>query len=1160
MAVDAGSAPDICLEYYYFVDPSQPNTHPFEITSVTHNSIKSNCIVTTQGQYNEAMQLNEDKMPYPYVGLVASTSNYYVGTFDTSQDFETSKITYNAKSSGTKLEFPSSMKNGSSYRKTYEVTLSNSNKYSSSQTIKGNTQYFMYSYVLPLNDGLNNHIASNRINFRDVYTTWNDIYLFWNVGGGAFYQPSTGNGISIVTPPSPYSSVTFNQTDIESLKSLKDGQSQKIRYSVSIPSGDGKAVSNIYHYFRYKYDDDDVYTSWENPQKDSSNNLVANVVCRTGHSVTIQVARGNIDSLYSQTYYDGGSFMSGVSSTTISIPEVFETGELKKLETPEYRIEIWKSRLSDEAKYQFVDFLNNTGSQSSNDFYLDFQKNFNSLLYMHFDFELSFTGSSTPMAFFGINPYKNYGYTVGFKRISDTTKAVCVMIGNSSQTLENQTYHNFAARDDEKFKLSLDSDMDGKVKVYINDSLLFTSGNAGFSSNTKGVCLFNVQSSTGTILSGNTFIGKLYSMSGYDTEENVVKYNFIPSYEKSTSTPGLYDTVHQLFYPSKSYSNATTNLMKVGPNSIGTSYGMLVDISNLAVSTLNLTKERNLPDTLSVDIEYVQFKNKLEKENTKISDVLKPYLVDVIVRRNFEIIFSGILMYSKVTLQAVGKQTLTLQAIGYGEELSKRYINCSYGDMNYPQIARQIIYDAQHEMNWIDNYDFLKDQTDSSNENDTSYFNGWYASDTENVSYIPVKGSDTNVYQAHWQNGAIAFDAGCTLKCFKLTCSKLTGGDRWGTSGNYNQFLYLSFWHTTISETESRTITMKVEFDTDGEDASTHAKTFDISFTTQPSNTDAGSQWRKFEAYLNIGLLQGMVKHVTFTNTSKYDFRINDFNLYRPSDEEHRRNETNIAATTGYDLNLEVGYFDDAFNDKKLYSTDRVRHYHRQNAKEAIYNLAKLEDQNFEYQVNKDGQFIIKQAEGDLVVKNVATYPGQISEISIERDANTLYNVGCAINTHLYDNKDLFEQSGQSFIWADMTNGVAIDESSVSKYKARVQMVEVDTTTRREIEVEAQGAINASDEIQDIPTIKFDSNIYNPGNIHIGDAFGINVNIDEVFNFINGEYRVYAYSLRLSQDHVESMDITLAIPNALQLQLMTFPVTMKNMMNNIKRIQVKSNK
>ena len=1155
MAVDA---PNICLEYYYFVDPSQPNTYPFEITSVTHNSIKSNCIVMTQGPYNEAMQLNTNKMPYPYVGLIASTSNYYVGTFTSSQNFETSKITYNTSSSGTPLEFPTSMPAGSNYEKTYEVTLSNSNKYSSSQTIKGNTEYFMYSYVLPLSDSLNNHISSNKINFYNIYNSWDNVYRFWNVGAGAYYQPAAGNGLSIVTPPSPYSSVTFNQADIDSLKSLKDGQSQNIRYTAVVPSGDGNAVSSIYHYFRYKYDDDDVYTSWEIPQKDSSGKLIANVICRTGHSVTIQVARGNINSLYSQTYYDGGSFMSGVSSTTISIPEIFETGELKKLETPEYRIEIWKSRLSDEAKYQFVDFLNNTGNPSDNRLYIDFQKNFNNLLYMHFDFELSFTGSSTPMSFFGIHPYQNYGYEVGLKRISATTKAVCIMIGNSAQTLANQTYYNFAAGDDERFKLSLDSDMNGKVKVYINDSLLFTSGNSGISSNTKGVCLFHAQ---GTFFSENAFIGKVYSMSGYDTEENAVKYNFVPSYEKSTSTPGLYDTVHQLFYPVVSYTGENiTYYMKVGPNSIGTSYGMLVDISNLAVSTLNLTKERNLPDTLSVDIEYVQFKNKLEKENTKITDVLKPYLVDVVVRRNFEIIFSGILMYSKVTLQAVGKQTLTLQAIGYGEELAKRYINCSYGNMNYPQIARQIIYDAQHEMNWIDNYDFLRDQTDSSDENDTSYFNGWYASDTENLSFIPVKGSDTNVYQAHWQNGAIAFDAGCTLKCFKLTCSKLTGGDRWGTAGNYNQFLYLSFWHTTVSETQSRTITMTVEFDTDGKDASTNTKTFNISFTTQPSNNEAGSQWRKFEAYFNIGLLQGMVKHVTFINTSQYNFRINDFNLYRPSDEEHRRNETNIAATAGYDLNLEVGYFDDAFNNKELYPTNRVRHYHRQNAKDAIYNLAKLEDQNFEYQVNKDGQFIMKQAEGDLVVKNVATYPGQISEISIERDANTLYNVGCAINTHLYDNKDLFEQFGQSFVWADMTNGVAIDEDSVAKYKARVQMVEVDTTTRREIEVEAQGAIHASDEIQDIPTLKFDSNIYNPGNIHIGDAFGINVNIDEVFNFINGEYRVYAYSLRLTQDHVESMDITLAIPNALQLQLMTFPVTMKNMMNNIKRIQVKSNK
>ena len=184
----------------------------------------------------------------------------------------------------------------------------------------------------------------------------------------------------------------------------------------------------------------------------------------------------------------------------------------------------------------------------------------------------------------------------------------------------------------------------------------------------------------------------------------------------------------------------------------------------------------------------------------------------------------------------------------------------------------------------------------------------------------------------------------------------------------------------------------------------------------------------------------------------------------------------------------------------------------------------------------------------------------QISEVSIERDASILYNVGYAINQHLYDNEELQTSGAQSFTWTDMTNGCAIDEDSCATYKARVQMVQVDTTTRREIDSEAEGAIYASDEVQNIPTLKFDSNIYNPGNVHIGDAFGVNVNIDDLFDFINGEYRVYGYNLSLSVDHVESMDITLMIPNALQLQLMTFPVTMKNMMNNIKRLQIKSNK
>ena len=59
--------------------------------------------------------------------------------------------------------------------------------------------------------------------------------------------------------------------------------------------------------------------------------------------------------------------------------------------------------------------------------------------------------------------------------------------------------------------------------------------------------------------------------------------------------------------------------IKVGDKSAGSSYGRLVDISNIAISDLAITKERNIPDILSTTIEYVQFKKKLEDENTKIT-------------------------------------------------------------------------------------------------------------------------------------------------------------------------------------------------------------------------------------------------------------------------------------------------------------------------------------------------------------------------------------------------------------------------------------------------------------------------------------------------------------------------------------------------------------
>lgn len=1281
MAVD-----DIGYNYFISLWTDEENESPVKITKVTSTSIEAEVTVTTMGI-----------LPGGYgktnvnVGLYAHRAQYDVWGAWTGSIFSSS--VFNSYASQVHTEFPSEMSASSEYTKKYKIVLSNNTKDDSCPNFRTNDEYWVYGYVIDDYANLQTFRDQSITTISSIYDSWENLYHLWGTGNGSYFWPNNNYGIYVLIPPEGYLTLTLNQDDLNSFYSLKNGQIGNIRYThtENVYDVNNPGILDEYelkHYYRYKYEDQDIWSSWQEASKlyDSENNEYSiSIPKNNSQELKIQFARGTTDETYSQPYYETGFYLSNITEEIINIPQEETKKDFKKLDSPEYSIEIWKSRLSDEAKYQFVEYLDNSESYLTNCNVIEFDYTFNDMVNMRFEAEISFSADTHEQALFGSDYKTLFGYAIFVKRISSTVKAVGIY-DSTCQDYSSIVYHNFNAKDYERIILKV-----GSEGIFVNDEKIssqspvittYNSYNLGFSIfnlssihnfipdwswtsgkklNSSGVevsdsnystsdfiplskydnytvknaisdivCIYDenktfisyyedygwisIETSWATpidnqyfkislpssTLNSNkitndkssefdrtpiykcypyvkqkAFTGRLYSFKVYNEEKEEYSFDFSPCYKKDTAEPGLYDNIHKEFYQGYMKSK-----FSVGPNIASKTYGMLVDISNICVNSLSLSKERNLPDTLSVDIEYVQFKKKLNLEDTKISDVIKPYLVDIVVKRNFETIFTGTLMYAKVTLQAVGKETLTLQAVGYGEQFAKRYINCSYGDMNYPQMAKQIVYDAQHEMNWIDNYDFLSEQTDSGDENDTSYFNGWGALDTNYNSYIPVKAPDTNAYLAHWQNGSIPLEHGCMLQCFKMSCSPLRGGSQWGTTGDYNQFLVFEFYATVQENTTGMPDWSEIEFqisiETDSDNYGTSIYNVTESELIAVSNPENGVKWTKCSFLLNLHKLQGSVKHITITHAST-DYKnqatvyLNDFNVYRPSrdayalwgihsQETTKGIESNVAATVAYDLGMTVGYFDEMFNNEEYYPTNRVRHYHRVNAKEAMYNLTKLEDQNFEYTIDNDGKFKFKVAEGDLVVRNVATYPGQISEVSIERDASILYNVGYAINQHLYDNEELQTSGAQSFTWTDMTNGCAIDEDSCATYKARVQMVQVDTTTRREIDSEAEGAIYASDEVQNIPTLKFDSNIYNPGNVHIGDAFGVNVNIDDLFDFINGEYRVYGYNLSLSVDHVESMDITLMIPNALQLQLMTFPVTMKNMMNNIKRLQIKSNK
>ena len=161
----------------------------------------------------------------------------------------------------------------------------------------------------------------------------------------------------------------------------------------------------------------------------------------------------------------------------------------------------------------------------------------------------------------------------------------------------------------------------------------------------------------------------------------------------------------------------------------------IVDISALATSDIHITKERNQPDSLEVTIEYTQFKEKLKKEGTMAKDVLMPWLTEIKIQRNFKTIFAGYLHSMSLSLGAVGREELNLKCFDWGNKLDKRLCSRGFRNMTYPEIAQALIMEAQHELNWIENYAF------EYSDNET-YFSEWVYNNNPDPDHKPARADD----------------------------------------------------------------------------------------------------------------------------------------------------------------------------------------------------------------------------------------------------------------------------------------------------------------------------------------------------------------------------------------------------------------------------------
>lgn len=561
----------------------------------------------------------------------------------------------------------------------------------------------------------------------------------------------------------------------------------------------------------------------------------------------------------------------------------------------------------------------------------------------------------------------------------------------------------------------------------------------------------------------------------------------------------------------------------------------IVDISALATSDIHITKERNQPDTLEVTIEYTQFKEKLKKEGTMAKNVLMPWLTEIKIQRNFKTIFSGYLHSMSLSLGAVGREELNLKCFDWGNRLDKRLCSRGFRDMSYPEIAEALIYEAQHEMNWIENYAF------EYSDNET-YFSEWVYNDNPNPENKPARADD------FWWG--VSTKIGVKLNANDRILSPLQIPTRAIQQDDLSYLVDTNNYHGE-----------QIQFFCDyyANEASTLTLTFFTgewgSLTTIGSTTvnlaASPTDWSTSD----IKYFTLPTSYITYIQIStNKQIGIGELQLYRtPEDGDV------------YDLDIKQGIIDPSYIDEHgephqyVFDNTRVRHYHQQNIKDAIFNLTKLEADQFEFEFTEDKKFNCYKYQGNPVTDPamIATYPGIIQSLSVDRDISSITNTNYSHADETLKLQVVTEEGGTDTkdytrrwkyavecIRSSERFGILADTSSYDG-----------VNNRNNIRDKCISDLQAYADIQSVPSISVDSNIYNPDNLHLGDAVGVKVLEDEIFTYINDVYRVYSIDISISKDSVESMSFTLVTPTITTLQIISFPRYLKVMASTLKRLE-----
>ena len=253
-----------------------------------------------------------------------------------------------------------------------------------------------------------------------------------------------------------------------------------------------------------------------------------------------------------------------------------------------------------------------------------------------------------------------------------------------------------------------------------------------------------------------------------------------------------------------------------------------------------------------------------------------------------------------------------------------------------------------------------------------------------------------------------------------------------------------------------------------------------------------------------------------------------------------------------WDLGIRVGVFPTDAEQLDA-EWDRTRHsttFEWKNAKSCLFDLSNMEADNFWYLLDESNKLNFYVNAGSDVVSLELSYPRNITSMIINSNANDIVNYikgdGSADVKQDPMVSNVNVDQPNPFTWVDY------NIESMQKYWALAQSNRYDSeTTIAALRADIASEINTYSNIQDVPTIKIANNAVSPSDLYIGDMVSVEVFDIPYVKKINSLYKIQGFKIQVDIDGNESVSLTLLNPTQNQINALSFPQIVKNLVNRL---------